>query len=273
MHVTPAEQLRDVLMHQHLDAVDALVSEHPGLLTTFHAEPRAWGEEQWLPLHHAAWIGDASAIRLLLRHGASPDSRTRFTSPLHARETAVSIAARSGHTLAVSVLIEHGAELEVRDANNLSPLAHAARGGFIEVVDPLIQHAVMVDPVCDLLRTPLHLAIFGSDLRNTLNTRTLPALQHDVTRPTSAIDRPACAQALIDAGANLNHFCPKEPDGYTPLHRCVAVGDEHLPTAQLLLERGAEPHHPDPRFGHTALDLARDLHRHAFVQLLAHSAQ
>ncbi|XAM01522.1 ankyrin repeat domain-containing protein [Phycisphaeraceae bacterium D3-23] len=48
----------------------------------------------------------------------------------------------------------------------------------------------------------------------------------------------------------------------------MAVGDEHLPTAKLLLEHGAEPHHPDPRFGHTALDLARDLHRPAFVALL-----
>ena len=73
---------------------------------------------------------------------------------------------------------------------------------------------------------------------------------------------------LIEAGADVNHFCPKEPDGYTPLHRCVAVGDAHLSTAKRLLERGAELDHPDPRFGHTALDLARDLHRQVFVDLL-----
>ena len=270
MRVSPAQQLRDVLLHQHLDAVDALLQDEPGALTTFLQEDRPWGEEQWLPLHIAAWIGDASAVRLLLRHGASPDSRTRFRSPLHARETALSIAARSGHTLVAAVLIEHGAEPEVRDANNLSPLAHAARGGFIELIDLLIQHAVMIDPICDQQRTPLHLAIFGSDPSHTMHH---DVHQHDVTRPTSQVDHTACALALIEAQADVNHFCPKEPDAYTPLHRCAAVGDAHLSTAKALLQHGAQPNHPDPRFGHTALDLARDLHRYAFVELLTPLAQ
>ena len=268
MSSSPAEQLRDAILHQHLGVVDDVLHDQPRALTTFLPEPRTWGEEQWLPLHFAAWVGDASTVRLLLNKGATADSRTRFQTPLHARETALSIAARSGHTLAVAALIEHGGEPEVRDANNLGPLSHAARGGFIEVVDLLIQHAVMIDPVCDQQRTPLHLAIFGSDPRHLLSAKPAGAGQRDVTRPTSAVDRAACAEALIDAGADLNFFCRKEPDGYTPLHRCVAVGEEHLPTAKLLLDRGAEPNHPDPRFGHTALDLARDLHRKAFVELL-----
>jgi len=267
MATNPGEQLRDAILHQHLGVADDLLHTHPAALTSFLPEPRAWGEEQWLPLHYAAWVGDASTVRLLLNKGAAADSRTRFTTPLHARETALSIAVRSGHTLAAAALIEHAAEPEVRDANNLSPLAHAARGGYIEVVDLLIQHAVMTDPVCDQQRTPLHLAIYGSDIRHQLNPK--PAAgQRDVTRPTSTIDRPACAEALIDAGADLNFFCRKEPDGYTPLHRCVAVGDEHLPTARLLLDRGAGPNHPVPRFGHTALNLAKDLHRKVFVELL-----
>lgn len=269
MATTQGQQLRDAILHQHLGVMDDVLQNRPEALTAFLPEPRAWGQEQWLPIHYAAWVGDVSTLRLLLNKGAAADSRTRFTTPLHARETALSIAARSGHTLVAATLLEHGAEPEVRDANNLSPLAHAARGGYIEVVDLLIQHAVMTDPVCDQQRTPLHLAIYGSDIRHQLNAKPTSSGHRDVTRPTSAVDRPACAEALIDAGADLNFFCRKEPDGYTPLHRCVAVGDEHLPTARLLLQRGAEPDHPDPRFGHTALDLARDLHRHAFVELLA----
>lgn len=262
MPTTAADHLRDAILHQHVGAVDEMLREDARVHSVFLPEPRPWGDEQWLALHYAAWVGDVSVLRVVLRYGGAVDSRTRFTTPLHARETALSIAVRSGHTLAAATLIEHGAEPEVRDANNLSPLAHAARGGYIELVDLLIQHAVMVDPVCDQQRTPLHQAILGSEK---------PAEHHtsrDATRPTSAIDHAACAEALIDAQADLNHPCPKEPDGYTPLHRCVAVGDMHLPTARLLLERGAQPRHPDPRYGHTALDLARDLHRQAFIELL-----
>ncbi|XAM01521.1 ankyrin repeat domain-containing protein [Phycisphaeraceae bacterium D3-23] len=218
MRVSPAEQLRDVLLHQHLDAVDALLSQEPGVLTRFLPEKRAWGEEQWLPLHYAAWIGDASAMRLLIKHGAAADSRTRFATPLHARETALSIASRSGHTLAAAVLIAHGAEPEVRDANNLSPLAHAARGGYIELVDLLIQHAVMVDPICDQQRTPLHLAIYGSDPSHAMRA---DPHAHDATRPTSAIDRAACARRRsLKRRLTSTTSAPRSP---TATPRCTAA--------------------------------------------------
>ena len=180
MTTAAAYQLRDAILQQHIGTVDDLLRVDQDLLRTFLPEPCAWGDEQWLAFHYAARVGDASVLQVLLRHGAVVDCRTRFRSPLHARETALSIAAHRGHTPAVATLLEHGAEPEVRDANNLSPLAHAAHGGYAGLVDLLIQHAVAVDPVCDQQRTPLHDAILGSDPRNPRNPRNPQSLQNQV---------------------------------------------------------------------------------------------
>jgi len=259
---TATDRLKNAIDLREISAVADLLTDDPNLVSTFHPEDRPWGQELWLPIHLAARAGDISLLTMLLHKKANADSRTRFQTPLHARETALSIACRSGHGHVVEALLEAGAEPEVRDAGNDSPLAHAARGGFYEIVDSLIEKRVSIDPVDDQMRTPLHLAILGG---GDPSPGAVP--------PTSIIDHHACAVALVMAGADVNHRCPRDPDGYTPLHRCVTQGDSSLATAKCLLTHGAQTRHPDPRFGHTAHDLAKDLHRPAFVALLeAHDA-
>lgn len=212
--------------------VEQLLAQWPELVNVYVSEPRDWGEEYWLALHYAAAVGDVSVARRLLDAGASPDSRTRFRTPMHARESAVLIACKHGHAELVRLLLDRHGQFEVRDSNHISALSHAAAIGSEQIVDILLGRGAMVDPVDDQQRTPLHHAIRGGHAE--------------------------VARQLIAAGADVNHLCPKEPGGYTPLHRCVTAGEAMVDVARLLLERGAERDAADPRFGKTARDLAVD---------------
>jgi len=210
----------------------ALLDAEPRLTGTPIPVERDWGEEMWLGLHRAAAIGGVGMVGLLLEAGASIDARTRFRTPMHGRETALLIASRCGHDQIVDQLLGRHADAGLLDANHRSALSHAAEAGSVEVIERLIDAGAEVDAVDDQQRTPLHWAIAGG--------HTDPAL------------------ALIDGGADVDHACPKEPGGFTPLHRCASAGGAMARVAEQLKEAGADTTLRDPRFGKTAQELAPD---------------
>ena len=104
-----------------------------------------------VPLHHAARLGSARSVRVLL--GVyDPDTTTRSGS------TALHLAAGAGHTEVVSVLIEAGAGVDVRRQRGLTPLYLAAMGGHAEVASVLIEAGADVDAQTDYGSTPLSTA-------------------------------------------------------------------------------------------------------------------
>ena len=210
-------------------ALATLLNNEPRLTGTPIPVPRDWGEEMWLGLHRAAASGEVALVRLLLDQGASIDARTRFRTPMHGRETALILASRAGHEEAVSLLLERHADMDLLDANHRSALSHSAQAGRLAIVQRLVGVGCAVDPVDDQDRTPLHWAIAGG---------------HELV-----------ALALIEAGADVDHRCPKEPAGYTPLHRCASMGPGMDAVAERLLEAGADVSQRDPRFGRTAQEL------------------
>ncbi len=217
------------------------LDDHPQWLNRFSYEPKAHGPEMWLPLHHAALLGKVEVVRLLLERGASPDCRTRFNTPTHGRATPLHLAAAAGQLASVEALVAADAELDVLDAALCSPLHLAARLGHPDIVSRLTKAG------CSL------------ELRNS-NDRT--AL-HDAIRSSEAVDDKAanaCAIFLIDAHADVNATCPKEPVAYTPLHRCVSTGEPRRPVMQRLLEEGADITAEDPRHHRSAAALCTELH-------------
>jgi uncharacterized protein len=70
------------------------------LLLSFGADIQQRGHNYWTPLHYAAVSDDASAVELLLAHGADPSSRTRIDDCLTPLEEAEQFGKRS----AVAVL-------------------------------------------------------------------------------------------------------------------------------------------------------------------------
>ncbi|MEM9347446.1 MAG: ankyrin repeat domain-containing protein [Planctomycetota bacterium] len=210
--------------------LQALLEAEPRLTGTPVPVKRVWGEEMWLGLHRAAERGNAELVALLLDAGASVDARTRFRTPMHGRETPLILASRSGQDAVVSLLIEHHADIDLLDANHRSALSHSAEAGQLPIIHRLLGIACEIDPVDDQGRTPLHWSIQGGHA--------------DV------------ALALIEAGADMNHPCPKEPGGFTPLHRCATVGEAMGQVAERLRLAGADTARRDPRFGKTAAELA-----------------
>lgn len=238
------------------DAAGAWLDAQPRRLHTFTPMPRPWGDEQWLPLHHATHRGHHELVKLLLQRGAQPDGRTRFATPFHARATAMHLAAQAGLGTILRLLLDADGQPELLDAYQATPLHHAARQGRAHAAALLLDAGVDPDRREAQDRTPLHLAIVAD--------------HHDPTAPPSqppAADGCATVAALLAHGCDVNATCPKEAAAYTPLHRCVSQGITRLPTARLLINHGADLTCRDPRNQRTAAELAEHLIHQGETQL------
>lgn len=213
--------------------------------------------EKKTPLHIAAEFDRTGMIEQLLERGADPaavDARgetprqvaVRLKKTKAAEVLALADADRSaidekGRTALhraveqrrvsfVRRLLAAKASPDARDKEGSAPLHYAARldvygdpGPVIEIINLLIDAGASIDsrdyvskgfmPVGH--RTPLHYAAMGN--------------------------RAAIAKVLLDRGANIH---ATDHDDQTPLHYAAdAFGD--LSTAQLLLDRGADPKRRD----------------------------
>jgi len=203
----------------------------PRGVSTYLGVTRGWGEESWLPLHHAAEQGRDGAVAALLTAGAQPDARTRFATPLHARQTALHLAAAAGHAASLATLLQAGAGVEVRDARGRSPLWEAARGGHAAAVTALLDAGADPHTRDTGGRTPLHAALMPAE----------PGVP--VGGAAAVLTR------LLDAGADPNATCPREPAAYTPLRRATALGPAAGDLTRQLQAAGADPGLAPPSAG------------------------
>jgi len=234
--MSDARQLIEAVEANDPAAIAALLAQRPKLAHAFVERPMPHGEEAWLPLHVAAAHGCDAAAAALLKQGARPDARTRFTNPFHARATALHLAAAAGHLAIVERLLNRGATLAVRDAGDRTPLSRAARTAHVEVVRRLIGAGAPLELRSTAGLTPLHEAI-----------HTAEGCEEQVE---------GVITVLIEAGADVDARCPRDPDAFTPLHRCVMHGSARVNVARRLLEAGADPTIADPAWGRTPLDAA-----------------
>lgn len=223
-----------------LDQVRDAIKEDSELIHTFTLQPREWGEEMWLPLHRAAYHGHGDIVELLLKHGARPDSRTRFRTPFHARCSAMHFAAAGGYEDILQTLIDAGGDVNVLNTENAAPLHWACRYGRAKAVGVLLRHRVQLELRDQDDRTPLHLAVLGDHAE------------------VSGGDPIEVLPLLLEHDANVDATCPKEPACFTPLHRCVTLGEDRLEIAAMLVKANANRDLRDPVRKKSALDLARD---------------
>ena len=167
-------------------------------------------------------VGKLPLVSILLDAGADPNIRDGDgEAPLH-------IAASWGQHLVVSILLDGGADPRATtyDDDMWTPL-HIAAGGSDPMAVVSILLSAGVDPMAKGTdaRTPLHSAVYSSDYRNSSRNRAL-------------------VSALLDGGAGAD---------LTPLHVAVLTGDRAALTAAL--GAGVDPSAVDG-YGWTPLHFA-----------------
>jgi cytohesin len=184
----------------------------------------------------ASQRGHADIVALLLARGADPNTRdTQLVTPLH-------VAANKA---VAQILVDKGAEVDVVDQGNKSPLFRAVQGEKRDVAEFLESRGAPHDVYT--------LAALGrvEALRKYLETAALPEVKkvnwHSPLHLAALFGQVGTARVLIEKGAGVN--AAESPDatltGVTPLHLAARRG--HKEMVAFLLDRGADINAPMKR--------------------------
>ncbi|XP_078594817.1 death-associated protein kinase 1-like [Branchiostoma floridae x Branchiostoma japonicum] len=158
-------------------------------------------------------------------------------------QTSLHVASRHGHTKVVNLLIQNGADPEVRDREGLTSLHVASKHGQTEVVELLIRHGVELEPKDSEQSTPLHLAaarghtgtcelLIRSGAEVMVKNQDQPTTLHRAATGGHA----GTCELLIRYGSDVNAVGDEVQS--TPLHEAAYRG--HTGTCQLLIRSGAD---------------------------------
>jgi len=120
-------------------------------------DPKAVGAfagDGWTPLHLAAFFGHTRAVRLLLDRGADPHAVSRNPTA----NTPLHAAAVRGHRDVVAALIAGGADVNRAAGGGWSPLHLAAGSGHVGVAELLIASGATLEGREAQGKTPLEIA-------------------------------------------------------------------------------------------------------------------
>jgi len=160
------------------------------------------------PLHWAAVGGHVELVKVLLQFGANVEIKSRDGfTPMHS-------VAQEDHKAVLQVLVEKGANVNAvnSDDNNNTTLHYAACWGAVECTKLLIANGALIDARASDQSTPLSFAAEKGHL--------------------------SIAKLLIDAGANIeSKNDPEEKGGATPL--LLASHNGQIEVVKLLVSKGA----------------------------------
>jgi hypothetical protein len=160
-------------------------------------------------LHSASFAGHLQIVQSLLRHGVDVDVRGDVN------RTPLIVASISGHCDVVQCLIDHGADVNSHQDHHDTSLIWAAYRGHVDVVRILLKHHADVNCQGEADGTPLHNALWDSDLAKG--------------------DRFQTVRLLLEHGAGAD---TEDINGETPMARALELGLDDI--VQLLYEFGAK---------------------------------
>lgn len=125
------------------------------LLTANRSLVSAFSTDGWTPLHLAAFFGKTEAVRLLLNKGAQVNVKST-----NQMENMPLHAASSGrHVEVAKLLIDHGAPVNARQHGGWAPLHAAAQNGDLELAKILIAAGADINVRAENNQMPLDLAL------------------------------------------------------------------------------------------------------------------
>ena len=177
------------------------------------------GWASWTPLHGAAGHGQAKVVKILLANGADVNKCGRGklgVTPLYLATakgklgaTPLYTATPKGKKEAMRILLENGADPDIKCESGQTPLLRAVLDEQIEIADILLSCGADINRENANRGTALHVAV--------------------------ALDRPEIVKYLLSKGADVDVEIGL---GYTPLHSAAYCN--RLLIARLLLENGAD---------------------------------
>jgi len=154
------------------------------VLLEYSADMKARDKKMRTALHMASSYGQLATARTLLEHGADVDAKSKHNgTPLHQaanegvarvlleygadpnvhwqgnnNRTPLHRALESHRSEVTRVLLENGANANLRDSHNQTPLHLASRKGYLDVVRLLLQRCSNIHAQDDEGRTPFQVA-------------------------------------------------------------------------------------------------------------------
>ncbi|KAI9697681.1 MAG: hypothetical protein M1836_004631 [Candelina mexicana] len=178
----------------------------------------------------AVYFAYKDIVQVLLAHGADTEVKDEHQG------TPLVLAVDRGHKGIVQLLLEHGADTEVRDEHQWTPLILAAYEGHKDIVQLLLERGADIEATDGAEQTSLHLAALEG--------------------------RRDTVQLLLEHGADIE---ATNTHGNTSLILAAARG--HKDIVQLLVKHGADTKATVEQ-GNTSLHLAADRGHRDIVQLL-----
>lgn len=130
------------------DQMKALLQEDPALAN-------AYAPDGFQPLGLASFFGHKPVVDLLISYQAEVNSASKngqWVMPLHS-------AVAGGHTEIARTLLEHGADVNARQADDFTPLHGAAQNGQMEMVELLLAYGADKGAQSANGRTPRSIAL------------------------------------------------------------------------------------------------------------------
>ncbi|MCH5600242.1 ankyrin repeat domain-containing protein [Niabella ginsengisoli] len=185
-------------------------------------DPNAYSKDGLFPLWRAAADNNIEIAKILLKRGANVKQRDKIKP---AFSTAISYPCQEGYLDMVKLLVENGADVNIKEFRDFTPIRIAARNGHLDIVKYLADKGAVIDIKAMDGATPLeHAASKG---------------HYDIVK------------FLIDKGADINN---QDNDGDFPLGEAAKLG--YLEIIKLLLEKEANTNLKNKE-NKTALELAR----------------
>jgi len=233
--------------------LQALVHKHPDLLPILAsngADPDdsdGFGETA---LGHAVEFCDSNVVKQLLELGADPEVESLMTKPLVQ-------AALFGKTDNVRVLLEHGANPNSPQASGLTALLEATRYGYREIVELLLKHGADLGykGPGGLNASAVAKRAGKRDMVELLTSRQpksrAPSTPNAIEKTGLLLwrsvksGRVADLEGLADKAVDVN---ASNSNGDAPLHAATRAG--HATVVTWLLKHGADPNKKITSVGH-----------------------